>query len=130
MDLPFDGGISRYYKEDAPKDVRAAVKSAGKNDIINPDFPYDTRWDKDAYEDARERGCTSEEAQTIAREASQLPTLRLAWQRSRDHLGQTIKNIPYEAVWRYSDAQVVLENEPKPLAQVRQSTGRQEEWDG
>ena len=52
MDLPFDGGISRYYKEDAPKDVRAAVKSAGKNDIINPDFPYDTRWDKDAYEDA------------------------------------------------------------------------------
>ena len=52
MDLPFDGGISRYYKEDAPKDVRASVKAAGKNDIINPDYPYDTRWDKEAYEDA------------------------------------------------------------------------------
>lgn len=55
MDLPFDGGISRYYKEDAPKDVRKAVKSAGKSTILNPDFPYDTRWDRDTYEDALEK---------------------------------------------------------------------------
>ena len=55
MGLPFDGGISRYYKDDAPKDMRAAIKSASKNDILNPDFPYATRWDKDAYEDALEK---------------------------------------------------------------------------
>lgn len=54
MDLPFDGGISRYYKDGAPDDVRAAVKSAGKSDILNPSYPHDKRWDKDEYEDALE----------------------------------------------------------------------------
>lgn len=52
MDLPFDGGISRYFSQDAPEDVRAAVKAAGKKDIINPDFPYDRRWRRSEYEDA------------------------------------------------------------------------------
>ncbi len=52
MDLPFDGGISRYFAEDAPAEVRAAVKSAGKNSIINPDYPYDSRWKRSEYEDA------------------------------------------------------------------------------
>ncbi|WP_373636608.1 polyphosphate kinase 2 [Yoonia sp. BS5-3] len=52
MDLPFDGGISRYFKEAAPKEVRAAIKAGGKSDILNPDFPYDKRWDKDDYEAA------------------------------------------------------------------------------
>ena len=54
MDLPFDGGISRYFKESAPADVRAAVEDGRKQDILNPDFPYDTRWDRDEYEDALE----------------------------------------------------------------------------
>jgi len=52
MDLPFDGGISRYFAEDAPDDVREAVKSAEKGKIINPAFPYDKRWKRDDYEDA------------------------------------------------------------------------------
>lgn len=52
MELPFDGGISRYYAQGAPEDVRAAVKDAGKSDIINPDYPYDQRWKRGAYEDA------------------------------------------------------------------------------
>lgn len=52
MDLPFDGGISRFYAEDAPADVRAAVAGAGKNDIINPDYPYDKRWKRSEYEAA------------------------------------------------------------------------------
>ena len=52
MDLPFDGGISRYFTEDAPADVRAAVEAAGNGDIINPTYPYDRRWKRDAYEDA------------------------------------------------------------------------------
>ncbi|WP_106744187.1 polyphosphate kinase 2 [Yoonia maritima] len=52
MDLPFDGGISQFYRDGAPDDVRAAIKSAGKSDILNPNYPYDKRWDKGEYEDA------------------------------------------------------------------------------
>lgn len=55
MVLPFDGGISRYFREDAPKEVREIIKDASKSDILNPDFPYDDRWDKHEYEDALER---------------------------------------------------------------------------
>ncbi|PJI91801.1 polyphosphate kinase 2 [Yoonia maricola] len=52
MDLPFDGGISRYFDEDAPDDVRTAVAAAGKGDIPNADYPYDSRWKRREYEDA------------------------------------------------------------------------------
>ena len=52
MDLPFDGGISRYFTEDAPDDVRSAVKAAGKSDIINTSYPYDTRWKRREYDEA------------------------------------------------------------------------------
>ena len=31
MDLPFDGAISRYFTEDAPKSVRKAIENAGKD---------------------------------------------------------------------------------------------------
>ncbi len=54
MDLPFDGGISRFAKEDAPKDVQDAIKAARKNDILNPTYPYDKRWNKADYESALE----------------------------------------------------------------------------
>ena len=50
MDLPFDGGISRYYHKEAPEHVRDAVKSAKKSSILNPDFPYDTRWSRKDYD--------------------------------------------------------------------------------
>jgi polyphosphate kinase 2 len=40
MDLPFDGAISKYFKNDAPKDVRRAIEKAGKDDIISPKYPY------------------------------------------------------------------------------------------
>jgi len=52
MDLPFDGAISRHYEADAPAAVREAIAKGGKKDIINPQFPYDDRWDKDAYKEA------------------------------------------------------------------------------
>ncbi len=54
MTKPFDGGISRYYAEDAPKDVRDQIDSAKKGRIINPDYPYDKRMDRDDYEAALE----------------------------------------------------------------------------
>ena len=52
MDLPFDGGISRYFADEAPEDVRNAIMAGRKGDILDPAFPYDQRWERDAYEDA------------------------------------------------------------------------------
>ncbi|NIZ14599.1 polyphosphate kinase 2 [Phaeobacter sp. HF9A] len=54
MTLPFDGAISHYYEEDAPKDIRKAVQMAHKDDILNPSYPYDTEIGKQAYRDQYE----------------------------------------------------------------------------
>ena len=51
MAKPFDGAISTFYKKKAPKEVRAAIKGAGKNDVLAQSYPYETRMDRDAYED-------------------------------------------------------------------------------
>lgn len=40
MDLPFDGAISRYFREGAPKEVRKAIEKAGKDDILTASYPY------------------------------------------------------------------------------------------
>lgn len=40
MDLPFDGAISRYFREEAPKDIRKAIEKGGKDDILGPGYPY------------------------------------------------------------------------------------------
>ena len=41
MDLPFDGAISRYFKEVAPKAVRKAIEEAASDDIVTKSYPYD-----------------------------------------------------------------------------------------
>jgi polyphosphate kinase len=40
MDLPFDGAISKYFTETAPKPVRKTIQDADKNDILWKDYPY------------------------------------------------------------------------------------------
>ena len=50
MDLPFDGAISRYYAEGAPKSVRKAIEKAGKDDILSASFPYKEDIKKKDYE--------------------------------------------------------------------------------
>jgi polyphosphate kinase 2 len=40
MTLPFDGAISRYFREGAPKAVRKAIESAGKDEIMTASYPY------------------------------------------------------------------------------------------
>ena len=52
---PFDGEISRFLKNDAPKTMREAIKAAKKNDLLDPTYPYDKRMDKDDYETALEK---------------------------------------------------------------------------
>ncbi len=39
-ELPFDGAISRYFREGAPKEVREAIERAGKDDILTASYPY------------------------------------------------------------------------------------------
>ncbi|MDG1519219.1 MAG: polyphosphate kinase 2 [Yoonia sp.] len=50
MDLPFDGGISRFYNDSAPDAVRTAIADAKKGEILNPDYPYDKQMKRAAYE--------------------------------------------------------------------------------
>ncbi len=50
-DLPFDGAISRFFKEEAPKEVRDAIRDAKKDSVLDPSYPYDARMDKKDYED-------------------------------------------------------------------------------
>ena len=53
--LPFDGAISRYFRETAPKDIRKAIQTAEKDSILSPDYPYRTEMkgkDYDAQMDA------------------------------------------------------------------------------
>ncbi|MEO1788169.1 MAG: polyphosphate kinase 2 [Pseudomonadota bacterium] len=49
--LPFDGAISAFYDDPANVDMKDAIKDAGKNDIIDPTYPYRRRMDRDTYED-------------------------------------------------------------------------------
>ncbi len=50
MTLPFDGAITRFHDEEAPKAIRKAIKQGGKRDILSDDYPYDAEMDKVDYE--------------------------------------------------------------------------------
>lgn len=49
-ELPFDGAISAFFKNDTSDQVRNAIKRAEKGEVINPDFPYSERMPRKAYE--------------------------------------------------------------------------------
>ncbi|WP_135447045.1 MULTISPECIES: polyphosphate kinase 2 [Tabrizicola] len=40
MTLPFDGAISRYFREGAPEAVRKAIEQGGKDEILTRSYPY------------------------------------------------------------------------------------------
>lgn len=50
MSLPFDGEISKFYRESAPDDIRDAIKSGARKAILATDYPYDAPMDKKLYE--------------------------------------------------------------------------------
>lgn len=54
MDLPFDGAISRFFREGAPKEVRKAIEKGGKDDILTKSYPYDEEMKGKAYDVAME----------------------------------------------------------------------------
>ncbi|MBT9383203.1 polyphosphate kinase 2 [Pseudooceanicola sp. CBS1P-1] len=50
MDLPFNGAISEYYRNDAPRAVREAIKRAEPGDILDRGYPYLERLARKPYE--------------------------------------------------------------------------------
>ncbi|WP_420567227.1 polyphosphate kinase 2 [Thalassovita sp.] len=50
MELPFDGAISAFYKNDAPEDVRNAINRAEKGDILTPSYPHSEKLARKPYE--------------------------------------------------------------------------------
>ena len=51
---PFDGAITKFLENDAPKEMRKAIETAKKSDILNDTYPYPKRLDKDDYEETIE----------------------------------------------------------------------------
>ncbi|EAR50957.1 hypothetical protein OG2516_03113 [Oceanicola granulosus HTCC2516] len=52
MSLPFDGAITAFLEDDAPGEIREAIRRAGKKDILSDRYPYDSAMPRAAYEDA------------------------------------------------------------------------------
>lgn len=50
MPLPFDGAISKFYKEDAPEAIRKAIRDGDDRDILREDYPYEHWMKKDDYQ--------------------------------------------------------------------------------
>jgi len=52
--IPFVGEISRYFRENAPAEIRRAIKSADAHDILDPGYPYRAEMPKAEYEQRSE----------------------------------------------------------------------------
>ena len=50
MTLPLDGAISKYFKNDAPKEVRKAIENREKDKIMSSSYPYREEMRKKDYE--------------------------------------------------------------------------------
>jgi len=54
MTVPFVGKITQYFESEAPADIRDAIRSARKDSVLSPSYPYRHRMDRKAYEDELE----------------------------------------------------------------------------
>ena len=50
MTLPFDGAISAFFENDAPEEIRNALKRADKDEILSSSYPYSEEMKKKAYQ--------------------------------------------------------------------------------
>ena len=50
MELPFDGAISAFFNNDAPDDIRDAIKRAEKGDILTSSYPHSERLARKVYD--------------------------------------------------------------------------------
>jgi polyphosphate kinase 2 len=51
MNLPFDGAITRFFRNDAPDAIRRAIEKGDKDDILSKSYPYREKLRKRDYED-------------------------------------------------------------------------------
>lgn len=49
VEMPLVGQISAYLENEAPKDIRQTIAKAGKDEILDPGYPYPKEMDKDEY---------------------------------------------------------------------------------
>lgn len=49
MELPFNGAISRFFKDQAPAEMQLAIEQASKNDVLSADYPYRHRLERKIY---------------------------------------------------------------------------------
>lgn len=54
MEQSYSGAITRYFEEQAPKELRRALADADKGQILNPTYPYTERMDGKDYDRAME----------------------------------------------------------------------------
>lgn len=54
MTLPFDGAISAFFQNDAPKEIREAIETGDKKDVLSGTYPYAHWLKKSVYEDQME----------------------------------------------------------------------------
>ncbi|MGJ8626561.1 MAG: polyphosphate kinase 2 [Sulfitobacter sp.] len=50
MDLPFDGAISAFFENDAPAEIRNAIRRADKGDILTSSYPHAEKLARKPYE--------------------------------------------------------------------------------
>ena len=53
-EIPFVGEISAFLEKKAPKAIRKAIEAGGKDDMLDPGYPYPAELDKDDYKDHME----------------------------------------------------------------------------
>ena len=51
MPLPFDGAISKFYEDEAPKEIRKAIEDGDDKEVLQDSYPYDRWMKKKDYED-------------------------------------------------------------------------------
>ncbi len=70
--VPFDGAVSRFIETEAPKKIRAALREADEDQILDPAYPYSTRISTEEYE-KEDEACQLElvKAQKWRRETGQ-----------------------------------------------------------
>lgn len=49
-EIPFVGEITKFLRQEAPKEVRKAIEQAGRKDILSPSYPYRREMKSDEYD--------------------------------------------------------------------------------
>ncbi len=47
---PFDGGITRFYEQFAPEEIRQAIENTDRGEIVASSYPYEKRMSRKQYE--------------------------------------------------------------------------------